>query len=98
MFTVLYKQNGGHEARLGLAISSKHCRGAVGRNRLKRLVRESFRLHRADLKGLDLVVLNQPQAARASNKTLFDSLHQHWQRCRAAQAAGRGEAGNTRDG
>ncbi len=90
MFTVLYKDNGEQEARLGLAISKKHCRLAVGRNRLKRAVRESFRHHRADLEGLDVVVLNRPAAMRASNKTLFDSLHKHWQRCHTAQS---GEAG-----
>ena len=86
MFTVLYKKNGGQQARLGLAISRKHCRGAVQRNRLKRIVRESFRLHHADLEGLDLVVLNQPPAARADNKALFDSLHGHWQKCRSGVA------------
>lgn len=91
MFTVLYKQNGGQEARLGLAISAKHCRGAVRRNRLKRIVRESFRLHRRDLQGLDLVLLNQPQAARASNAALFDSLERHWQTCRSGVA---GQANN----
>ncbi len=90
MFTVLYKDNGEQEARLGMAISKKHCRLAVGRNRLKRVVRESFRHHHADLKGLDVVVLNQPGAMRASNQALFDSLHQHWQRCHSTQT---GEAG-----
>ena len=85
MFTVLYKKNGASEARLGLAISKKHCRSAVGRNRLKRVVRESFRHHYADLGDLDLVVLNQPAAMRASNKMLFDSLRQHWQRCHSDQ-------------
>jgi ribonuclease P protein component len=93
MFTVLYKNNGEQEARLGLAISKKHCRSAVGRNRLKRLVRESFRLNLADLNGLDVVVLNQAAAARASNKALFDSLQKHWQRCRSAQPGDTGEAG-----
>ena len=80
MFTVLYRENGAQEARLGLAISKKNCRLAVGRNRLKRVARESFRHHRAALKGLDIVVLNQPAAMRASNKALFDSLHKHWQK------------------
>jgi len=54
MFTVLYKDNGEQEARLGLAISKKLCKLAVGRNRLKRVARESFRLHRAELSGLDI--------------------------------------------
>jgi ribonuclease P protein component len=93
MFTVLYKRNGEQDARLGLAISKKHCRGAVGRNRLKRLIRESFRMNRGDLRGLDIIVLNQAAATRASNKALFDSLNEHWQRCRSARVADTGEAG-----
>ena len=86
MFTVLYKNNDGQEARLGLAISKKHCKLSVGRNRLKRMVRESFRNHRATLQGLDVVVLNQPAAMRAGNKALTDSLQRHWQKCRSTQS------------
>lgn len=95
MFTVLYKENAATEARLGLAISKKHCPLAVGRNRLKRVVRESFRHHRADLCGLDVVVINQPAAMRASNRSLFDSLHEHWQRCQAARVVDPARRGKT---
>lgn len=69
---------------MGLAIGKKHCKLATGRNRLKRIVRESFRQHRRQLAGLDIVVLNQPAAAAASNRALFDSLALHWKRCAAA--------------
>ena len=86
MFTVLYRPNGTGEPRLGLAIAKKHCRPAVGRNRLKRIIRESFRHHRSALGGLDIVVLNQPAATRAGNKALFDSLEDHWQRCGSKKA------------
>lgn len=81
MFTVLYRPNGSDEPRLGLAISKKNCRLATGRNRLKRIVRESFRHHRRDFSGLDIVVLNQPAAANANNRVLFGSLETHWQKC-----------------
>jgi ribonuclease P protein component len=91
MFTVLYRSNGSDKPRLGLAISKKNCRLATGRNRLKRIVRESFRQHRDELDGLDFVVLNQPIAARADNKALFDSLEQHWQRCRKPVAVKAGK-------
>jgi len=47
------------------------------------VIRESFRRHQAELRGLDLVVLNKPGAAQAGNKALFDSLARHWQKCRS---------------
>ncbi len=86
MFTVLITENAGHEARLGMAISKKHCRLATSRNRLKRIVRESFRQHRAELEGLDIVVLNQSGTHQADNKALFDSLARHWIKSRAGHA------------
>jgi len=86
MFTVLYRPNNGDEARLGLAIGKKHCKHATGRNRLKRLVRESFRQHRDQLAGLDIVVLNQPAATTASNASLLASLAAHWKRCTSVSA------------
>lgn len=80
-FTVLYRTNNKNVARLGLAIGKKNCRRAAGRNRLKRIVRESFRQHQDSLAGLDIVVLNQLAASTASNGQLFDSLERHWQEC-----------------
>ncbi|MEM8814186.1 MAG: ribonuclease P protein component [Pseudomonadota bacterium] len=87
-FTVLARRNTEASARLGLAISKKHCRKASARNRIKRMVRESFRLHQAELEGLDVVVLNQPAAALASNRELLDSLDAHWRRSVAASRPG----------
>ena len=64
-----------------MAIGKRNCRLATGRNRLKRIVRESFRQHRAIIGGYDVVVLNQPAATQATNRALFDSLERHWGRC-----------------
>ena len=47
-------------ARLGLAISKKNAKRAVDRNRIKRLIRESFRQNREKLPGIDLVVMAKP--------------------------------------
>ncbi len=82
-FTVLCRDNESDLARLGLAISKKHCRKATARNRLKRLVRESFRQHQGELAGLDVVVLNQAAAAAAAAPELRASLESHWRRCAA---------------
>jgi len=83
-FTVLCRENEKGIARLGLAISKKNCRHATGRNRIKRVVRESFRQHQDGLAGLDVVVINQPAARKADNRTLFASMAGHWQRCQQA--------------
>ena len=85
LFTVLCRSNDDSVARLGLAISKKHCRRATGRNRLKRLIRESFRQHQDDLGGLDIVVINQPAAKSAENPAIRESLEKHWQRCERAR-------------
>ena len=83
-FTVLSRCNDMDIARLGLAISKKNCRLATDRNRIKRVVRESFRHHQAALAGLDVVVINQPAARAAGNQQLFNSLTGHWERCKRA--------------
>jgi len=88
MFTVLYRQNGTDEARLGLAIAKRRCRLASDRNRLKRIVRESFRQQRRSLPGLDIVVINQASANQADNPMLLKSLDAHWQRCRTVTGGG----------
>ena len=67
-------------ARLGLAIAKRQVRLAVQRNRVKRLVRESFRQARPTLRGVDLVVMARPRLAERSNRQLSESLLKHWQR------------------
>lgn len=79
-FTILARPSVETHARLGLAISKKRIRLAVVRNRIKRIVRESFRLRQHRLKGLDFVVLARADAPTADNAVLFHSLTQHWQR------------------
>ena len=92
LFTVLSRRNDSDVARLGLAISRKHCRLATARNRVKRVVRESFRQHLGTLAGLDVVVLAQSGTADAGNRALFDSLAKHWQKTRSAQVDGQSDS------
>jgi ribonuclease P protein component len=53
--------------RLGMVISKRNCRLAVHRNRLKRLIREHFRLNRAKLPGFDFVVLLKSSTEKMSD-------------------------------
>ena len=61
-------------------MSKKSCKSAVGRNRLKRLIRESFRHSRSQLPGVDVVVLTTPAARLAAAAELRASLAGHWQK------------------
>lgn len=71
------------EARLGMAVGVRAAGNAVRRNRLRRLIRESFRLHRSELPAVDLVVSVRPAAVQAPNAAIFASLDALWRRVAA---------------
>jgi ribonuclease P protein component len=85
--TVLARENGQRHPRLGLAIARKTLRRAVDRNRVKRLIRESFRLNAGRLPAVDIVVLARPGLQRRSNREIVDSLTRHWVRITAGFSA-----------
>ena len=68
------------EARLGLAISARAVPLATGRNRIKRLARESFRGCRATLPPADLVLQARSGAAKADRAELRATLERLWRR------------------
>lgn len=74
------------QARLGLAISKKTFKRAVDRNRVKRLVRESFRHHLPDLPPVDVVILSHKELAGMDNAAIFQQLENLWRRVRKLYA------------
>jgi ribonuclease P protein component len=66
------------KARLGLAISKAYGI-AVARNRIKRLLREIFRLNKSKLDaGTDIVFSARPQSAKPQYKTLEPLVLKLW--------------------
>jgi ribonuclease P protein component len=66
--------------RLGLVVGKKHCRLAVGRNRLKRHIRETFRHWQHHLGSIDAIVLPRSGTNQLTDKDLHLLLEQQWQR------------------
>ena len=64
-------------SRLGVVVAKKNIRLAVRRNRIKRLVREQFRLHPFDT-AIDLVVLARSGADQLDNPSVWQELGRLW--------------------
>ena len=75
-FVVLTALNQSHQARLGVIIPKKALKLSTQRHRLKRIVRESFRLHQDNLKGCDIIIMMK---TREYSSTLArPTLEQIW--------------------
>lgn len=86
-FTLRYIASPAGECRLGLAVSRKVSKRAVARNRIKRVVRESFRLLRVELPPLDVLVMAHTSAATADKQALRTDLDAAWRRLQALKPA-----------
>ena len=77
---LLARHNGQPHARLGLVIAKKNVRHAVDRNKIKRIARESFRHHCAELDSLDIVVLARKGLGELDNAALHALFKDMWRR------------------
>jgi ribonuclease P protein component len=76
--TALWNDKGG--PRLGLAVAVRAAGGGVERNRIRRIIRESFRLHQYELPAVDLVVSARSRAKDAPRSELHASLVELWKK------------------
>jgi ribonuclease P protein component len=79
-FTVLIHEDHQAGPRLGLAIAKKTIKTAVARNRIKRIIRESFRTHADQIGSNDIVVMARRGADNKTNKELHAALDRCWSR------------------
>lgn len=79
-FLFLAKPSEQSKSRLGLVVAKKKVRRAHERNRIKRLARESFRLHQQQLDLLDIVVMPKLGIEVVSNAELTQQLQFAWRK------------------
>jgi ribonuclease P protein component len=82
-----YGANTAGTARLGLAVSRRVSTRAVVRNRIKRVIRESFRQRRERLPQVDILVIAHRAASEQSARALRAELAQLWPRVQALKGA-----------
>lgn len=66
--------------RLGLVIGKKAVKLSVERNRIKRQIRESFRLHQDELAGWDVLIVARKGLAEQQNADLGKQFSKLWRR------------------
>jgi len=79
-FTVNLQGNGATAAQLGMSIAARILRRAVDRNRVRRLIRESFRVHQQRLPALDIVIGVRAGVQSVDNARLRAGLEKLWQK------------------
>ncbi|MFF7863868.1 MULTISPECIES: ribonuclease P protein component [unclassified Pseudomonas] len=83
---ILARENGLDHPRLGLVIGKKSVKLAVQRNRLKRLMRDSFRLNQQMLAGLDIVIVARKGLGEVENPELHQHFGKLWKRLARSRA------------
>jgi len=61
-----------------MAVGIRTVGSAVRRNRIRRIIRESFRLHQQELPAVDVVVNARARSRDAASADLFGSLKNLW--------------------
>jgi len=78
LFSATVRVHPGTHARLGQSIAIRLAGTAVNRNRLRRLVRESFRLRQHELPAADIIVGVRAAARTTDNPALMAALDRLW--------------------
>lgn len=77
-FNVLAQDEINQHGVLGATVSKKVSKLAVDRNRIKRQIREFYRLRQHDINNADLVITAKPSCNNASDAERYASLDELW--------------------
>lgn len=73
------------KARVGIIVSKKNVKKAVDRNKIKRVIRENFRLHQHLIPATDTVVIARKAIGILTKKELKDLLEKQWKKLASLQ-------------
>lgn len=82
-FLAEFSPNEQATCRLGQAVSRRVSKRAVDRNRIKRLVRESYRHVRSELPCVDILMIARTSAVRTTSADLREDLATMWKKLAA---------------
>ncbi|WP_415899605.1 ribonuclease P protein component [Neptuniibacter sp. QD48_11] len=77
---ILSRPNDLGHPRLGFVISKKNIRQAVKRNRVRRIIRESFRLNQHNLPAVDMIILARQGLGELENEEVHKLMKKCWSR------------------
>lgn len=76
---VLARANQKDHARVAIIINKNYVKLTVDRNSIRRVIRDSFRHTKDQLKGLDIIVLIRSECTPLDKKALRDDIAYLWQ-------------------
>ncbi|MEO7014692.1 MAG: ribonuclease P protein component [Dokdonella sp.] len=79
-FLAEFSLNDQPTCRLGQAVSRRVSKRAVDRNRIKRLVRESYRHVRSELPCVDILMIARSSAVNTASSALREDLASLWKK------------------
>ncbi len=78
--TLLAIPNSEQHPRMGLTVAKRYVKRANQRNRIKRVIRDSFRLNQHDIPHLDIVVLVRNGVMEMENAEINKLIEKLWRK------------------
>ncbi len=78
LFSVFFVKNKTNHCRLGVSLPKKIIAKATRRNKIKRIIKNSFSVFFKETKGIDAVVRAKKEPQQNTGDKILQSLDQHW--------------------
>ncbi|WP_343192183.1 ribonuclease P protein component [Buchnera aphidicola (Formosaphis micheliae)] len=75
---LLGRYNSLKNSRIGISISKKNIKYAHERNRLKRVIRETFRVSKCRMIGIDFIIIVTKNAVKINSSIFREKLNRLW--------------------